>query len=227
MSAIEADRNGGDNAVFDLLPAKLESLRKSIRREINSQMYGDGTGNVGKDITGLANLVSSTPTTGTKEGINVATFSFFRNQQASGAQTSSSFDNLRATMRTMYNSASNGIAEAHPTFGVTTQTVFEGFESLLVANERFTSKDSGDGGFKNEVLKFKGMKLAFDVACPSGLMYLLNPEFLKLYYITGRWMHPYEPVRPANQTVESFAVRTVCNLVALQPRRLAVLTAIT
>jgi hypothetical protein len=63
-----------------------------------------------------------------------------RNQQTSGAQTTTAFDNLRAAMRSIYNLCSNGITDQHPSFGVTTRTVFEGFEGLLLANERFTDK---------------------------------------------------------------------------------------
>lgn len=226
ISDLERDRNSGDGQVFALLPAKLENLKNSITRDLNRMFYLDGTGNGSKDFLGLANLVSSTPTTGTKGGINVATFSFFRNQQTTGTQTTSAYDNLRASMRTSYNNCSKGINEMHPSFGVTTQTVFEGYESLLVANERFNDKNNGDGGFKNDRLKFKGMLLAFDVACPSGLMYLLNPTFLKLVYKTGAWMKPLEGVRPANQTIDIFAVRTMGNLIAVQPRRLGVITAI-
>ncbi len=230
MSELETDRNSGEGKLFDLLPAKLESLRKSLRREMNTDMYLDGTGNSSKALTGLAALVSSTPTTGTTGGINRANFSFWRNQQASGAMTASAFDNLRAVMRSLYNQASNGVGDQHPTFGVTDRTTFEGYESLLVANERFTDGAKtgvADGGFRNEKLKFKGMMLSYDVACTAGLMYLLNPEFLKLVYKTGSWMKGRPSVSPANQTIDVFLVRTMCNLIATQPRRLAVATAIT
>jgi hypothetical protein len=227
MSELEKDRNSGEGQVFDLLPAKMESLRKSLRRKLNEDAYGDGTGNSGKAITGLAALVSSTPTTGTVGGINRANFSFWRNQQTSGAQSSSAFDNLRATMRSIYNLCSNGVSEDHPSFGVTDRTVFEGYESLLVANERFTDKKDGDGAFKNERLKFKGMMLSYDTSCTASTMYFLNPEFYKWIYKTGAWMKGRPAVNPANQTVDIFAVRSMLNTIATQPRRLGVLTAIT
>jgi hypothetical protein len=180
ISDLESDRNEGEGQVFDLRNAKLENLRNSIKSKFNEHFYAAGTGNGGKDFTGLATLVSSTPTSGTVQGVDRAASTFARNQQASGAQTTSAFDNLRAVMRSIYNLSSNGVSADHPSFGVTTRTVFEGFEGLLLANERFEDKGSGDGGFKNEVLKFKGMKLSYDNDCPSGLMYLLNPKFLKL-----------------------------------------------
>lgn len=227
LSDIEADRNKGEGQVFALLPAKLESLRNSMKGEINRQMFSDGSGNGGKDIGGLQYLISSTPTTGIVGAINRANFSFWRNQQAAGTLTTTAYDNLRAVMRSIYNLCSNGMGDAHPTAIVTTRTVFEGFEGLLLANERFTSKSEADGGFKNEVLKFKGAKISYDNDCPSGTMYMFNPRFLKLAYITGSWMKMLESARPVNQTLTVYPVRTVCNLITNNSRRLGVITAIT
>jgi hypothetical protein len=229
ISDLEADRNSGDGMVFDLLPAKLENLRNTFRSTLNTDMFGLGTSNSSKVVEGLQKLVSVTPTTGTVGAINRASANstFWRNQQTSGAQTTSAFDNLRAAMRSIYNLCSNGVGDQHPTFGVTTRTVFEGFEGLLLANERFDDKSTGDGGFKNEVLKFKGALLSYDVACPSGDLFFLNEQFLKLVYKSGSWMKAQSPIRPANQTVDTILIRSMCNLIATQPRRLGVVSSIT
>ena len=227
LSYLEADRNSGEGQVFPLLQGKLENLRMSLRGTLNADAFGAGTANGGKVLNGLQLIVPNDPTTGTRGAINAATFSFWRSQQDLGTQTASAFDNLRAVMRSNYNKCSNGVGDQHPTFGVTTRTVFEGFEGLLVANERFTDKGSADGGFKNEVVKFKGMKLSYDNDCGSGLMYLLNPKFYKWIYKTGAWMKGRPSIEPANQTVEIFTVRCMLNTIAVQPRRLGVITVIT
>jgi hypothetical protein len=227
VSDLEDDRNSGEGQVFDLRAEKLENLRNSIKNVFNTDFYAAGTANSSKTFTGLATLVSSAPSSGTVQGVDRGAFTFARNIQVTGTQTTSAFDNLRASMRSGYNQASNGISGDHPSFGVTTRAVFEGFEGLLLANERFTSKESGDGAFKNEVLKFKGMDLSFDVACTSGVMYLLNPKVLKLVYKTGSWMKAQAPIRPANQTADVIVIRTMANLFATNPRRLAAITAIT
>ena len=227
LSDLERDRNAGEGQVFPLLPAKLESLRNSMRSEINTGCFSDGTGNSSKDIGGFQHIIATDPTTGIVGAINRANFSFWRSQQTSGAKTTSAYDNLRATMRSIYNLCSNGVANAHPSFAVTTRTVFEGFEGLLLANERFTSKEDGDGGFKNEVLKFKGCKLSYDNDNPSGLLYFANPKFLKLAYKKGSWFKMLEQVRPANQTSTVYPVRTMCNLITVNARRLGAVTAIT
>lgn len=225
LSDLEADRNDGDGKVFGLLPAKLENLKNAMRSAINTDMFGDGTGNASKVLTGLQAIIAAAPTASVSfEGINGGTFAFWRNQQTSGAKTTTIYDNLRASMRSIYNLTSNGMADDHPDTIVTERTTFEGFEGLLLANERFMDKNDPDGGFKNESLKFKGAQISYDVACPSGSMYFINRKYLKLAYKKGSWFKMLDSVRPANQTLTVFPVRTMCNLITTNRRRLGVVT---
>ena len=227
ISDLEVDRNSGEGQVFPLLPAKLENLRNSFRSQLNADLFSAGTGNSSKQLTGLQALVATAPSSGVVQGIDRGSFTFWRNQQTAGTQSTSAFDNLRAAMRSIYNLCSNGVNDAHPTFAVTTRTVFEGYEGLLLANERFTDKSSGEGAFKNETLKFKGCKISYDNDCVSGNLYFLNPKFLKLAYKRGSWMKAQEAIRPANQTADILLIRTMANLITTNPRRLGVVTAIT
>jgi hypothetical protein len=226
LSDLEADRNAGEGQVFALLPAKLENLRNSMKSAINSDLFSDGTGNSSKQIGGFQHIISATPTTGTVHGINRANFAFWRNQQVTGTKTTSAFDNLRAAMRSCYNLCSNGVAADHPTSAVTSRTVFEGYEGLLLANERFTDKGDGEGGFKNEVLKFKGCKIAYDNDCVSDSLFFWG-KTLKLAYKKGSWFKMLEAIRPANQTLTVYPVRTMCNLITTNARRTGVVTVIT
>ena len=225
FSRIEKLRAMGEEAKFALIDEKVQNGKSSHFATMNRQMYSDGTGNGGKDIGGLALLVSSTPTTGTVGGINRATFPFWRNRQTLGTKTTNAFDNLRGAMRSIYNSCSKGAADEHPEWFIFDQTSFEGYESTLVANERFTTKDSGDGGFKNEVLKYKGCKTTFDEDCPSATGYCLNSRNLKFRYL--QWAKADAPIEPSNQTAEVVKVYTAGNLSINNPRRLGVITVIT
>src|SRR5690348_5311912 len=65
ISDLEADRNSGEGQVFDLRAAKLENLRNSIKAKFNEDFYAAGTANSSKTFTGLATLVSSSPSSGT------------------------------------------------------------------------------------------------------------------------------------------------------------------
>ena len=227
QSEYEDAVNQGSGGKFDLLAAKLRNLKNSCFKTFNEDLFGDGTGNSGKDMLGLGALVPTSPSSGTVGGISRSTFSFWRSIAASGAATTAAYDNLRAQMRSVYNQCSQGIASDHPEFGVTDRTTFEGFEGLLLANERFTGKDDGDGGFKNEVLKFKGMKLAYDNDCTSGYLYFLNSKYLGLGYLKGRWMKMFDAVDPANQATRIFKTLTIAQAYTTQSRRLGVVYGIT
>ena len=204
MSELEKAKNQGEGQKFPLLPAKLENLRNSMRKALNEGCFSDGTGNSSKDIGGLLHVVPDDPTTGTVGGINRATYSFWRSQQTT--DNGSSFNALRANMRTSYNNCSSGVNAKHPDYWVTSQTVFEGYESLLIANESVQSKSKADfdAGFKNEYAMFKGIPGSYDEDCDSDNLYFLNHANLKLAYQKGYWMKGFDAVDPANQTVDIF-----------------------
>jgi len=229
-SDLEELRAQADSGKIDLIAAKLENGKQSHISDMNVQLLGNGTGNGGKDMSGLKNIISTTPTTGTVGGINRANFAFWRNKQTSGAQTLSAFDNLRAAMRSIYNQCSRGGMIDAPTAALTTRTVFEGYESLLIANERFSTDDknnNGQGAFANAKLKFKGADLFYDEDLDTDNLYFYNPKFLKLIYLKGAWMKMKDRIEPANQLTAIQRVFTVANLATNNSRRLGVVSAIT
>lgn len=229
-SELERLRAQASSGKYDLIADKLENGKNSHIAAMNRQLWSDGTGNGSKDIGGVQLLISTTPTTGSVGQINRATFSFWRNQQTSGAKTTNAFDNLRASMRSIFNLCSRGGVEETPSAWITTRTVFEGYESILLANERITIEDKrqgADGGIKNTLLKFKGADGSFDEAAPSGNMYFFNNRNLKFCYLTGGWMKMYPQVDPANQLANVHKVATFGNAGTNNSRRLGVVSAIT
>lgn len=230
-SELERLRAAAANRKFDVIAEKLENGKESHIAVLNRQAWSDGTGNGGKDVAGVQHVISATPTTGTVGGINRATFSFHRNRQNSGAQSAAAYDNLRSAMRTTFNQCSDGGVENAPTAWGTTRTVFEGYESLLVANERY-SKDGngqrgGDAGFDNNALLFKGAKGFYDEDAPSGNLYFFNPKYLKFMYLKGGWMKMYPGVDPANQLSNIHKSATFGNMGTNNSRRLGVVSSIT
>jgi hypothetical protein len=75
--------------MIDLVTARIDNARKSLNNRWALDFYGDGTGNGGKNLTGLASLVPTDPTTGTVGGINRATSTnvFWRSQLKDPAVT--------------------------------------------------------------------------------------------------------------------------------------------
>lgn len=226
ISTREEAENRGTASKFDLDAGKMENLLKSLRSRINADILGAQSGN---EILGVQDIISATPTTGTIGAIDRSTYTFWRNQQVTGTQSSSAFDNLRASMRTAHSAAAKGMGVMEPEYWLSTSTVVNGFESLLIANEQViskTDKSQVDAGIDHDAMRFKKAPVVWDRDCLADTMYGLNNKNLILGYQSGYWMKPYPKVRPGNQLVNILAVETQCVLMSDNPRHLAVITAI-
>jgi hypothetical protein len=213
----------GSGGKFDLLAGKLDNADKSHDYALNAMLFGDGTGNGSKDFGGLKLLIPTTTTSGTVGGINRATFSFWRNQATAGTKSSTAYDNLTSSMTTLYNLCSVDYDGSHPTWGVTTATLFAAYESKLVAVEQIVDKSSSDIGFKNESIRFKGMRLGWDSQMsPTDSLYMVG-DTLKCYYQKGYWKKMGQPIRPANQTLDVYQIVTIGNFATSAARNLGTL----
>jgi hypothetical protein len=231
ISTYEEAINRGASQKIDLLAGKAENLRSSMRRQINSDLFSDGTGFGGKSLGGLQVVVPDDPTTGTRGSINAATYSFWRSQQTSGAKTSSAYDNLRGAMRTINVACSTGQGDQSPTHFLTGSGTVNGYESLLVANERIVSKENSqaNAGFDDNAFMFKKAKVVWDSMCADSRMYALRfgQDGIRIAYQSGHWFKAYPAVNPANQLMDVVKVETITQLVTFNPRHLGVITSIT
>jgi len=226
MTSFEDAVNRGDSAKFNLEKGKLKNLRQSMRKRINEDIFG-ATGNA-TDLSGLQSLVPDSPSTGTVETINAGTYTFWRSKQTSGAQTTSAYDNLRASMRSIRTSCSKGQGVMYPTDYVTGSGTANGYEGLLIANERIMDKkdSSANGGFQGDVYYFGTAKVFWDGDCADTRMYALNRQNLQMAYQTGYWFKGYPAVNPANQLLNVFKAETQCQLITNNRRHLGVITSI-
>lgn len=230
FSDLELVRNQPGGRKIDILEEKIENGKNSALEQLNTMLYGDGTGNGGLDFDGLAKIISTTPTSGTVGGINRATFTFWRNRQASGAKTSTAFDNLRSTLTSVVNQCTLGGTEAYPTGIILDRASFEGYEGILVAVEKIERRDKatgGDIGFLNRAIDFKGIDMIYDESATAGQAYIVNNKFLKLAYLKGAWMKMKGPIEPNNQLVETTKVFTFGNLCTSASRHLGTVNGIT
>lgn len=196
ISGEEEFKNMGSKVqIVKLLDAKIKQLEISMSEEINEMLFSDGTGNGGKDITGLGLAVEDGAAWSTYGGIDSNTFSFWRNRfiDASGSPSfaATGLDN----MRTLYHNCSRH--NEVPSIIITTQTIFERYEKSLVQNERFVDTKKGDAGFMS--LMFKSTPMFFDEDCPSGYIYFLTKEYLRFVIGRGRNFTMTEFQKPENQ----------------------------
>lgn len=224
----EFKNSGSKTQILSLLKSKIKQLEISMMLEVNRQLQGDGTGNGGKDLTGLAVGVEDGAAWSTYGGIDSNANSYWRNQWIGGTATFASAGVNR--MRTLYNSCSrNG---SKPTVITTSQYLFEEYEKTLVPNERFVDMELGDAGFMN--LMFKMTPIVFDddmpfedLATDEHQMLFLNAEFLKFVIGKGKNFVVSDFVRPQNQEAKSSSVILYGNLTMSNRARQGRLTDLT
>ena len=89
--------------------------------------------------------------------------------------TTSGVSNIARAMTRMYGACT--IDNDQPDLIVTTQAIYDAYETSLQANKRFAgSDDIANAGFDS--LRFKGASVVVDSHCPAGHMYFLNTNYL-------------------------------------------------
>ncbi len=215
ISGIEEAKNNGEHAIIDLLEAKIMQAEESMREGFNQMFFADGTGNSGKNWNGLGNIVESGNTLGGIDSSAVGN-EFWRSyeENTAGALT-------LLQMATAYNSVSVG--NDHPDLILTTQTLFEKYESLLQPQLRYTDTKTAEAGFQN--LLFKGAPIMYDVHAPAGTMFFINSKYLKLVGHSDKWFAQTDFVRPENQDARFALIMCYGNLVCSNRKKQGKLTA--
>lgn len=164
--------------VMDLATVEMRSRAQDMADDIGTLFYGDGTGNSGKDFLGLEAIVDDGTNAPTIGGLSRSTYSVLQSTVTvvGGALT-------LAGMRTLHNGISD--ATVIPTEIVTTYAIGGFYEALLQPQERImknveiAKNFKGFTGFKT--LEYIGMPVLLDRKCTSGVLYMLNMEFLDFY----------------------------------------------
>jgi hypothetical protein len=210
---IEGLQNRGKAQIMSIMKNELENAKLSMAERLEEMLYGDGTGNGGKDFDGLGNIVAIDPTTGTVGGLNSATYDWWRNKTKNmSGEPMSTY--LITRMRTMYNDVSKGQGSGTPDFLLTTQTIFEYYESEVQEQKQIVNQALGDAMF--ETVNFKGKPVTWAEKCPSGRLFFLNSRHLEWvadpaanFYMT-KWK---EMANQVDDAVAQIAVagNLVCN----------------
>ena len=189
INGMEEAKNNGEAQIIDLLEGKIFQTQETIIENMNTMFHADGSGNSNKDWEGIAALVDSAGTVGNIDPTGAGNGFWASSETAVGGALTT------AAMATMYNNVSVG--NDQPTIILTTQTLYEKYETLLTSNIRYTDTDMADAGFQN--LMFKGAPVTFDGSCASGVVYFLNTKYLQLVRHSDVWFKPTPFVRPTNQ----------------------------
>lgn len=171
----EDQQNRAQAAAIRLVEAKLDAAERAVYEELERVMFADGTGT--DEPNGLQNLISTSPTTGTVHGLNRATYDWWRNQTKTASGSASVY--LVGDMRTCLNDMIKySKSELRDIILVTDQTTYELYEDVCLEMKILSNTMLADAGFDNVV--FKGKPFIWCPSAPSGKIYFINPQYLKL-----------------------------------------------
>jgi hypothetical protein len=185
MSGLEMLQNAGKEQIIDLLEGRIRVAEAQLMNRIDTDLYLDGTGNGGKNLTGLAAAVPDAPTSGTYGGIDRATWSFWQSQKYSGTTDGGaavSASNIIQYMTALAIKLVRGNDKAD--LFVADNTYYSLYVNALQAIQRVTSEKDAGSGFAS--LKFYGGGTSADVVLGGGIgahataahMWMLNTKYL-------------------------------------------------
>lgn len=174
--------NSGKEKLIDLVEARVSVAESTMKNLLNRHFYLDGTGNNGKNITGLAAAIPLANTAGTYGGIARATNTFWQNKKFQASVDGSGVATTGVALLAQWNQFIISMTRGgdRPKVILASPAVYSLFESGLQANQRFTSTDMANAGF--QALQFQGIPVVFDSAV-SGIgaqnAYFLNTDYMK------------------------------------------------
>jgi hypothetical protein len=188
-----------------------------LLNRIAGDIYLDGTGNGGKNITGLALAVPDDPTTGTYGGIARQTWSFWQSKKYSGVTDGGaavSAVNIQSYMTKLALQLVRGNDRAD--LIVADGNYYGFYVNSLQAIQRITSDDgSGTAGGGFATLKFYGGGMSADVVLDGGIgaaatanhMWFLNTNYI---FFRPHKDRNFVPIGGERQSINQDAVVKLC-----------------
>ena len=186
ISGPEMLQNSGKEQMIDLIATRVEVAQARLANKIDSDLHGDGTGNGGKALVGLAAIISTTPAS-TVGGIDGSTWTFWQN----GSYDKTSVNGGNAFTTSNIQSGMNQVALSRvrgndrPDLIYAGSTAYAMYLGSLQAIQRITDEKMGAAGFT--AIKYYGSGGSADVVLGGGIggnqtatrMDFINTKYLK------------------------------------------------
>jgi hypothetical protein len=185
ISGLEELQNSGAEQFIDLLEGRMQVAEAQLVNQISADCYGDGTGQGGKAITGLAAAISATPTSGTYGGINRATWNFWRNV-AFDATTDGGAAATSLNIQRYMNSVAVQLVRGsdRPDMIVADNNYYRLFLESMQSIQRITSESDAAAGFTSIAYNGAGLNCPVYLdggiggASPANRMYFINTKYM-------------------------------------------------
>ena len=219
ISSFEEAVNRGSLAVLNLLRTKMDIAKMSLKNLMTRQLFGDGTGNNGKDLDGLLNAIDDGTNYPVYGGISRVQYAWWRSRYRDLLGQTITLRDINK----MLIACSSSSGQEKPDLVATTADIWE-YVGYLMEQATTVNRDAAgpkriDLGY--DALFYRGVPIVYDDACPPGQMFFLNSKYLKLRphvdyvnFSTTPWM------KPTNQSAAIMRIEWMGNLVATNARRL-------
>lgn len=207
--------------IINYLTVLIETAEESLKNGMDAQIFSaNGESDLG--ITGLQNLVSSTPTTGVTGGLDRSVYTWWQNQTA--AITTNFSTNGLIAFRSLYYNCLRG--DEFPTVGIITQSMYINLHRSLTSTIQYNqpSPKTAMGDLAFEHIYFQGMPIMFGTNVPANAGYFLNLKYMSFLVAQDRDFAIREFITPDNQDAMTARLFWAGNLVASNLSRQGVLT---
>src|SRR5215471_1803841 len=188
ISGLEMIQNSNKEQIIDLLDGRMEVSEGQLNNRIANDLYLDGTGNSGKNITGLAAAVPTNPNTGIYGGIDRGSWPFWRSYAYSALTNGGSAlsaTNIQQYMDQVAVSLVRNVDK--PDLIIGDSVAYKFYLQSMQSVQRVTQSGDDLTGAGFTALKFFGAGMARDVLLDGGgggyapvyTMFFLNTKYLR------------------------------------------------
>ena len=205
--------NSGDAQMIDFVRSKVQLAEMTLKDNL-----GTGVFNLGTDTKALIGLRLAVDSAGTYGGISRTDYTWWASDEDGSTATLT-----LAAMNAAYGDVT--IGNDKPTVIITTQDLYDSYMALLQPQQRFVDEKTADAGFTS--LLYRSIPIIVDSHCPASNMFMLNENYLTLYY------HPKDNfrfenfIKPTDQAVATAKIFWAGQMACSNCRMQAKLNALT
>lgn len=213
ISGDEVDENRGTLAMYNLLETKMEVAKESLKDMFADQLFGDGTGNDGKDVLGLTAAIDDGTNVNEYGRITRVDHPFWQSQymDLQGANIT------LAHIGKMITRCSDGADRPDRIF--TDPEMWDYLHELVQQNVRYVDQgQTVQVGYDR--IMHRGVEIVWDRKCPEGTLWFTNKKYLKLRpHVSYKNFKDTGWKKPTNQDAAVMQIMWKGNLTSSNCRR--------
>ncbi len=207
--------NKGPGKQFDLVEVKIKNLIKGMSKELEQNLFSDGTDDDDTVFQGLELLLPENPTADNVGNIPAATSTWWRNDfydMASDSALALLIDKMRDRVRAVEKETGK-----LPDVIMTTYELRDTYEEVALELRTDVQRQVGD--YSYQTVAYKGIPFVPSSYATAGTMRFLTWEYIYLMYDPDLWFTKTQWKEPVNQPMDR-SMQIVCdgNLVTSQRR---------